>query len=130
MRSRKVIPLDAPPPSGIFVRTPSGHAYYVKDGRALSVSEIHLDSWRPHVIQITEMAFRTLEPGGKLGFRDGTLVKDFGDGRIYLISDSKRCHVTDPIAYEALGGRKWEITAPSEYLRVHPEGEEIGNPNA
>jgi hypothetical protein len=126
MRRKKQVPLDILPPSGIFVRTPDQEAYYVKSGKAYEVSEIHLRSWDASVIPITAMALLPLLPiAGKLGFRDGTLVKDFADGKMYLISDSQRRQITDPRVFEALGGEKRMVSVPSEYIKMHPEGETL-----
>jgi hypothetical protein len=126
MRRKKQTRLDIMPPSGIFVRTPDQEAYYIKSGRAYTITEIHLRSWDAHVIPITAMALLPLLPiEGKLGFRDGTLVKDFADGKMYLVSDSKRRQITDPSVFEALGGEKRMISVPSEYIRMHLEGETL-----
>jgi len=73
------------------------------------------------------MAFRSLESGGRLGFRDGTLVKDFGSGTIYLISNSRKRPITDPAIYESLGGVSDTLTVASEYLTIHKDGEPLGS---
>lgn len=120
--------LDTLPPSGIFIRTPGGGLYFVRNGQALAVSEIAFSTWNARAIGVTEMAFRALEHGGRIGFRDGTLVRDFGDGTIYLISNSRKRQITDPRIYEQLGGDAECLVVPSEYLKIHKEGEPLANP--
>jgi hypothetical protein len=122
---KKQAPFDGVPPSGIFIRRKSGEAYYVKASIAHPVSEIHLQSWSAKPVLVTEMAFATLTIGKKIGFRDGTVVKDFADGIMYLISDSKRRKITSPDALAALGGKKASMLVPSEYILVHEEGEPL-----
>jgi len=124
MRSKQP-PLDIVPPSGIFVRTPDLSVFYIKGGKAYAITEIHLRSWNTDVFPITRTALLNVPIEGKLGFRDGTLVKDFADGKMYLISDSKRRQITNPATFEALGGKRRLVTAPTEYLRIHPEGESL-----
>jgi hypothetical protein len=119
------LPLDIVPPSGLFVKSPSGQAWYVKAGGRYSVSEIHLQSWGVNPVAITNTALLLVPERGRIGFRDGTVCKDFGDGKMYLISDSKKRLIANPAVYEALGGDKVCHSVPSEYLRVHEEGDSI-----
>lgn len=119
--------LDLIPPSGIFVQTPDRKIFFSKSGGLFEVSEIHFPSWSARAIPVHPLALRDLPVKGKLGFRDGTLVKDFVGGRIYLISDSKRRLITDPNALDQLGG-EWEVqSVPSWAIELHKEGEDIGS---
>jgi hypothetical protein len=126
MGLRKRPPLDATPPNGVFVRTPDFKLYYVKAGQALIIAEVPFESWGMDAIPVTRMAMQAIEmTDRRIGFRDGTLVKDFADGIMYLISDSKRRRIENPDVFEALGGKKRLMTVPSEYIRLHVEGEPI-----
>ena len=60
---------------------------------------------------------------GILGFRDGSLIHDISDGRIYLISDSKRRHIVDPDVLEWLDSEI--IKVGQKEIFVHPEGEKL-----
>jgi hypothetical protein len=116
---------DGTPPSGVFIRTKARQAYYVKGPTAHPVSEIHLQSWSASPLPVTDMAFATLDIGKPIGFRDGTVVKDFADGIMYLISDSKRRKVTSAETLASLGGKRVVLVAPTEYILVHGEGQPI-----
>lgn len=124
---RKRPRLDLVPPSGVFVQTPDFKTYYIKGKRKLPISEIHFTSWNADRIPVSYLAVKDFEDGPRLGFRDGSLVKDFADGIMYLISDTKRRRIEDESSFLALGGKKLLTTVPSEYIRVHKEGEPIGN---
>jgi hypothetical protein len=60
---------------------------------------------------------------GVLGFRDGSLVQDISDGKIYLISDNKRRHVIEPNVLEWIEIEV--IKAGQKEIAVHEEGEPI-----
>jgi len=62
---------------------------------------------------------------GTLGFRDGTLIKDISDGKIYLISDSKRRHIIDPAVLNWLDTEM--IRAGQKEVLIHEEGEPLGS---
>ena len=126
MRRNKRPLLDLVPPSGVFVETPDHQVWYIKGGKKYPIGSVPFQSWHSDAIPVSHLAVKDLDQGTKLGFRDGTLVKDFGDGILYLISDSKRRRIEDESAYNALGGKKLTTTVPSEYIRMHKEGEPIG----
>jgi hypothetical protein len=62
--------------------------------------------------------------GGTLGFRDGTLIQNAKDGKIYLISDAKRWLLTKPLADY---GFDWSdiIEVSDDEVEFHLEGGEI-----
>jgi hypothetical protein len=119
--------LDLIPPSGLFVRTPSMTIYLSKAGGLFEVSEIHFPSWNAEALPVHPLALKDLPILGKLGFRDGTLVKDFVSGRIYLISDSRKRLVTSPDILAQLGGEAAVKSVPSWAIELHMDGEEIAN---
>jgi hypothetical protein len=125
VRRKKPAPLDIIPPSGIFVQTPKNEKFFIKGGSRYVVSDIHFSSWAAPLISVTNTALLTVPIAGKIGFRDGTVCKDFGSGKMYLISDSKKRQIRNPDAFDALGGSKACINVSSEYLKIHEEGEPI-----
>lgn len=116
---------DAPfIPSGL-IGSNAGSFYYVKGNKRFKfVSERAMQSWVLPILKIDAGFLNKLTPGGTLGFRDGSLVKDISDGKIYLISDSKRRHVVDP---NVLNWINTDIVdAGQKEILVHQEGEPIG----
>ena len=72
-------------PSGIAVRTEK-NVYWIKDGKRFRlISERAVQSWAFTIVHATEAALSGSKVVGKLGFRDGTLIKNIADGKIYLI---------------------------------------------
>jgi hypothetical protein len=63
---------------------------------------------------------------GKLGFRDGTLIKNIADGRIYLVSQNKLRHVVDPDSFTRYGLDRSKVIEVSETeVSAHDLGEKL-----
>ena len=76
-------------PSGLAVKTDKG-TYWIKDGKRYKlISDRAADSWFFNTIEATESAVTHMKLVGKLGFRDGALIKNIADGKMYLISQNK-----------------------------------------
>lgn len=86
-----------------------------------------LESWRfPRVVKVPEEIAANYLLSGKLGFRDGSLICNLKDGKIYLIADNKRRHVTGPDILKALGAEGKDVVMVSdEEINLQSEGEEI-----
>jgi hypothetical protein len=111
-------------PSGL-IGLNAGSFYYVKGNKRFKfISERAMKSWCLPVLKIDAAFLNKLTSGGTLGFRDGSLVKDISDGKIYLISDSKRRHVVDPDVLQWIDTEI--IDAGQKEVLVHQEGEPIG----
>jgi hypothetical protein len=82
-----------------------------------------MKSWCLPVLETKESVISGLKLFGSLGFRDGTLVKDISNGKIYLISDSKSRHITDPDVLEWLEAEI--IRVSHKEILSHEEGEEL-----
>jgi hypothetical protein len=115
---------DAPfVPSGL-IGSNAGSFYYVKGNKRFKfVSERAMQSWCLPVLKVNASFLNKLTSGGTLGFRDGSLVKDISDGKIYLISDSKRRHVVNPDVLQWIDTEI--IDAGQKEVLVHQEGESI-----
>lgn len=110
-------------PSGLIAHTESGY-FYIKDNKKFTfVSDRAMLSWNLPIIKTKDSIMSSKIKSGILGFRDGTLVKDISDGKIYLISNSKRRHVVDPDVLEWLNTDIIQIG--QKELFVHSEGEKL-----
>jgi hypothetical protein len=112
-------------PSGLIAYTEKGY-FYIKGGKKFKfVSERSMLSWALPIIKTTDDKLSKLVIAGTLGFRDGTLIKDIYDGKIYLVSDSKRRHIVDPDVLEWLNVEV--ILAGQKEVLIHEEGEPLGS---
>lgn len=113
-------------PSGIAVRTEK-NVYWIKDGKRFRlISERAVESWAFTMVHATESALAGSKVVGKLGFRDGTLIKNIADGKIYLISQNKRRHVVDPDTFDRYGlDRSKTIEVSESETNMHDLGENL-----
>jgi hypothetical protein len=111
-------------PSGLIAHTDKGY-FYIKGGKKFKfVSKRAMLSWSLPIINTTDDKLIKFVTAGTLGFRDGTLIKDISDGKIYLVSDSKRRHIIDPSALEWLNTST--IKAGQKEVLIHEEGDPLG----
>lgn len=88
-------------------------------------SDRTFESWSLVAIPIEKKWVAGWGIAGPVGFRDGTLIQNFVDGRIYLISDSRRRLVTDPDLLDSFG---LDVVLVSEAeANIHEDGEQIGS---
>lgn len=123
------IPLVTSPtnfPSGIAVKTNTA-TYWIKDGKRYKlISERAAKSWAFVTVNATEDALSNTKLVGKLGFRDGSLIKNIADGRIYLISQNKKRHVVDPDSFIKYGlDRGQTIEVSESEANAHELGENL-----
>ena len=113
-------------PSGLAVQTDKG-TYWIKDGKRYKlISDRAANSWFFTTVKATEAALSGIKLVGKLGFRDGTLIKNIADGKIYLISQNKRRHIVDPDIFSRYGLDRTKIIEVSEdEVNMHDLGELI-----
>ena len=113
-------------PSGIAVRTEK-NVYWIKDGKRFRlISERAVESWSFTTVNATEAALSGSKVVGKLGFRDGTLIKNIADGKIYLISQNKRRHIVDPDTFDRYGlDRSKTIEVSESETNMHDLGENL-----
>lgn len=112
-------------PSGTAVKTPSG-VWFIKGSKKYRCfSERTIYSWGFRVIEAGDQSVSKFPLAGVLGFRDGTLIKDISDGKLYLVSDSKIRHITSVDAYDLLGGDSRVMLVSHDEVKLHSEGEII-----
>ena len=113
-------------PSGLAVKTDKG-TYWIKDGKRYKlISDRAAQSWCFTTVKATEAALSGIKLVGKLGFRDGTLIKNIADGKMYLISQNKKRHVVDPDSFTRYGLNRSNIIEVSDTeANAHDIGENL-----
>ena len=113
-------------PSGIAVKADKD-TYWIKDGKRYRlISDRAATSWSFTTVNATEAALTGFKVAGKLGFRDGALIKNIADGKIYLVSQNKLRHIVDPDSFTKYGLDRSKIIEVSEAeVSAHDLGENI-----
>ena len=113
-------------PSGIAVKTDKD-TYWIKDGKRYRlISERAAISWSFTTVNASETALTGFKIAGKLGFRDGTLIKNVADGKIYLVSQNKLRHIVDPDSFSKYGLDRSKMIEVSETeISAHDLGEKL-----
>lgn len=110
-------------PDGVAVKTESG-IWFIKSGKKFKCfSDRTAKSWSFYTIPATDKSISHIKKAGILGFRDGTLIKDIGHGKIYLVSASKLRHITDPDIIDIFGGNVIDVSG--DEIKIHEFGEEL-----
>lgn len=129
-RKKKTNTLPTSPveyPAGVCVRTNAGTYLINKDGKRYKIAtNAILNSWNFPLIVTTSEAALTNYPLAvtKLPFRDGTLLNNIADGRIYLVSGGKLRHVVSPTALDRLGNPTAVIVSDAE-IKLMKQGDVI-----
>ena len=101
-------------PSGMIAKTEKGYFYVKGEKRFRFISDRARDSWNLRIVLTSELAMTNIKVVGIVGFRDGTLIRDISNGKIYLIVDNKRSLITDPDDLKLLGFKKQDIILVSK----------------
>lgn len=119
---RVTVPVDYP--SGVAVDTLSG-LYFIKGKVKFKVfSDRVAESWRFIQLPGTEESLSKFKLAGTLGFRDGTIIQNIANNKIYLISDIKRRQILNPDVFSRFGFNTDDIVWASEAeTNLHEEGE-------
>lgn len=115
-------------PNGSFIETELGYFYIFSNSKRMRfISKRCLDSWNPQRIIVTsEAAVSKYRISSKMKFRNGSLIHNLGDGKIYLIESGKRRHVTSSDALERIGASRSEVVSVSlDEIKLHELGAEI-----
>ena len=113
-------------PSGLAVKTDKA-TYWIKDGKRYKlISDRAATSWSFTTVNATEAALSGIKLVGKLGFRDGTLIKNIADGKMYLVSQNKLRHIVDPDIFDRYGLDRSNLIEVSEAeIKAHEIGENL-----
>ena len=111
-------------PSGLAVKTDKA-VYWIKDGKRYKlISDRAARSWMFTTVNATEAALSGIKLAGKLGFRDGALIKNIADGKMYLVSQNKLRHIVDPDIFDRYGLDRSKLIEVSESeIKAHDIGE-------
>jgi hypothetical protein len=117
-RSNQYIPLTPQDyPAGVAVQTIKGAYLINKDGKKYRIpSKKVLDSWNfPIVVITTELALEKYPTAvRKLPYRDGSLLNNIADGKLYLVSAATLRHITSPELFTRLGVSKDDAIVVSD----------------
>lgn len=115
-----------PFPSGTVVQSDKG-LFYIKNGKRFRVSTNVAESWRfPRVVSVMESALAGYKVAGRLGFREGSLLKNIADGKLYLISENKTRHIVSTDSLKLIGAETTQaLLVSADDLKIHQEGEEL-----
>ena len=113
-------------PSGLAVKTDKA-TYWIKDGKRYKlISDRAAASWSFTTVNATEAALSGIKLVGKLGFRDGTLIKNIADGKMYLVSQNKLRHIVDPDIFDRYGLDRSNLIEVSDMeIKAHDIGENL-----
>ena len=114
-------------PSGVFVETEKGYFYIATPSKRYHVTTRRvLDSWSPpRVVWSSEAACAKYRVAAKLKFRNGSLLQDVSDGKMYFISEGLRRHLTSPEAFEKVGAVSKNpgiVRVSQDEINLHKEG--------
>lgn len=119
-------------PFGTYVETEAGY-FFIKDAskRYRITTGRCLDSWRPHrVVKTTEAAVKRYRIAAKMKFRNGSLIWNISDGKVYLIEDGLRRWVRNPDVFWKLGldptkTMKEVVWVSMDEINLHREGDDL-----
>lgn len=114
-------------PDGVAVETEEA-TYFIKGGvRYRFPTQRVFESWSLHAAYGSEQSVKQHKLSKTvMGFRDGTLILDFADNVLYLISNAKRRRVTNPDWLDSLNlDYKDAIVASTKEVALHNEGDDL-----
>jgi hypothetical protein len=111
--------------SGLFYWTEKGY-FYIKGGKRYKVfSQRCFDSWNSDAIETAFINISHIPYGGVLGFRDGTIIHNLADGKIYIVSDGKRMHIKTPDAFPEGWIEDMKMVVSEAEANLHKDGQDI-----
>lgn len=113
-------------PSGIAVKTEKS-IYWIKDNKRFKlISDRAAESWKFTTVNAMESALTGIKLAGKLGFRDGSLIKNIADGKMYIVSQNKLRHIVNPDVFNKFGlNKEWIVEVSQNEIDAHEIGDKI-----
>jgi len=113
------------PISGLFYKTDKGY-FYIKGGKRYKIfSDRCFVSWHTEAIETAFENVSHVPYGGILGFRDGTIIHNLADGKIYVVSDNKRMHIKTPDAFPEGWIDSMKMVVSEAEANLHKDGSDI-----
>ena len=115
-------------PLGTYLKTEAGYFYISGPTKRLRIiSERVLNSWCPlRVVETTEAAVKNYKVWAKLSFRNGSLIHNIADGKIYLVEGTKRRHIVSPEALERIGATTSDVVSVSlTEINLQEQGDDL-----
>lgn len=113
-------------PTGTVVHTESGWYYINGKFKNQFLNRRVMESWSIRVVETSDVAVSKYLKAKPLGYRDGSLIRDVTDGKIYLVSGKKRRAITSPEVYERLGLKiKDAMWVSAKEIHIHERGDDI-----
>lgn len=117
-------------PAGTVVVTETGNRYLInKDGKKYRIPTYRVyQSWKfPLIVYTSDVAVSNYPTAvTKLGFRDGTLLNNIADGRLYLVTAGVLRHITSPEVMTRLGKTREDALEVSQVeIELMKRGEEL-----
>jgi hypothetical protein len=107
----------------LIAQTEKGYFLVKGSKRFRFVSDRARESWKLKSVNTTELAMKDVKVVGLVGFRDGTLIRDISNHKIYLISDYKKMHINDPDVMKRLGFEFRDVLlVSSKEANMHKDG--------
>jgi hypothetical protein len=134
LRRSKIIPIVLPSPItvktnfpyGIAVKTETGIYWIKKGSKYRLISDRAAESWNFNTVLASNFAISDIKLAGHLGFRDGSLIQNITDGKMYLVSESKLRHIVNPDIFTRYGLDRSKIVEVSEAeIKASPIGEDL-----
>lgn len=119
--NRFILNIKASSLSGLFYKTDKGY-FYIKSGKRYKVfSERCFKSWSVEAIETSLENLSHIPYAGILGFRDGTIIHNLADGKMYIVADNKRVHLTNPDLFPEGWIEHKKLLVSQEEVDLHKE---------
>lgn len=113
-------------PSGVAVFD-GVNTYFIKNNKKYRIiSERAVKSWGFKVWHGSPESLSKIVLGGILAFRDGSVIKDVSNGKIYLVVNGLKQHITTPDFFTKFGvDPEYIIEVSAKEADLHKNGEPI-----
>ena len=113
-------------PSGVAVFDGT-NTYFIKNNKKYRIiSQRALESWGFKVWYGSPESLSKIVLGGILAFRDGSVIKDVSNGKIYLVVNGLKQHITTPDFFTKFGvDPEYIIEVSAKEADLHKNGEPI-----